>query len=98
MDREYMNSDFEKEHIIKIFSAALKAADPHMAVLPYTKKILSLYGEGGYKRLILLGFGKAASPMARPFIDALGEVMAGGILITKYGHGGETAKEGRVKT
>jgi len=69
-----------------------------MAVLPHTQKILSLYREGGYERLILVGFGKAASPMARPFMDSLGEVIAGGILITKYGHGGETAKEDRVKT
>ena len=93
-----MNSDFHKDHIAKIFSAALRAADPYIAVLPHTQKILSLYREGGYKRLILVGFGKAASPMARPFIDSLGELVTEGILITKYGHGGETVKEGRVKT
>jgi len=93
-----MNSDFHKDHIAKIFSAALRAADPHRAVLPHTQSILSLYREGGFERLILVGFGKAASPMARPFIDSLGELVTEGILITKYGHGGETAKEDRVKT
>ena len=98
MDREYMNSDFQKELITKIFSAALKAADPHIAVLPHTQNILSLYREGGFKRLILVGFGKAASPMAKPFINSLGELITRGILITKYGHGRETAKECRVKT
>lgn len=93
-----MNSESRKDHIIKIFSAALRAADPHRAVLPHTQKILTLYREGGYRRLILVGFGKAASPMAKPFIDSLGELITRGILITKYGHGGETANECGVKT
>lgn len=46
----------------------------------------------------MVGFGKAASPMARQFMDSLGRVIPEGILITKYGHGGETAKEKRVNT
>lgn len=93
-----MNSESRKDHIIKIFSAALRAADTHRAVLPHTQKILSLYTDGGYKRLILVGFGKAVSPMARQFMDSLGGVIPEGVLITKYGHGGETAKEKRVNT
>jgi len=93
-----MSSESRKGSVTKIFSAALRAADPHMAVAAHMQRVLSLYRERGYQSLILVGFGKAASPMARQFIDSFGQEIDEGVLITKYGHGGETLNEKRVRT
>jgi len=71
----------------EILSSALKAANPADAVERECGRIRSLYGSGGYSRLLVIGFGKAAVPMARALEESLGELIAGGVVITKYGHG-----------
>jgi len=75
----------------EILSAALKAANPADAVERECGRIRSLYGSGGYSRLLVIGFGKAAVPMARALEESLGELIAGGVVITKYGHGATPA-------
>jgi glycerate 2-kinase len=89
-----MNRDTRKD-ILDIFYAGLDAADPKRAVT----KILSLRkGElleiGGdlydlktFERIIVVGFGKAASPMALALEDILGSRIAEGRVTTKYGYG-----------
>lgn len=44
------------------------------------------YQKGGFKKLWLIGFGKAALPMAKGLEDCLFDLISGGTVITKYGH------------
>jgi glycerate 2-kinase len=93
-DDDTMNRDTRKD-ILDIFYAGLDAADPKRAVT----KILSLRdGEsleiGGdfydlktFERIIVVGFGKAASPMALALEDILGSRIAEGTVTTKSGYG-----------
>jgi len=78
---------------LEIMDAALKAADPYMAV----KNSLDFDGEWlvvrGKKfrvsgKIYLLAFGKAACSMARAVVDTLGERLEEGVVITKYGYAG----------
>jgi glycerate-2-kinase len=75
-----------KKLAAEIFYAALKAVDPYNAVRLFTDKIRSAYHDGGFERLVVIGFGKAACNMARAVEDDLGDLIDTGVLITKYGH------------
>ncbi len=75
-----------KESVAEIFYAALKAVDPYSAVKLFTDKIRSVYQDGNFKRLIVVGFGKAACTMAKAIEDNLGDLIDTGILITKFRH------------
>jgi glycerate-2-kinase len=79
--------DTNNQMIREIFSAALKAADPYAAVTKQTDAIRSRYEEGSFARLIAIGFGKGAVPMAEALEDTLSDIIQAGIVVTKYGHG-----------
>lgn len=70
----------------EIFHASLKAVDPYDAVKGYSEKIRSLYIGSNFKRLLVVGFGKAVCPMAGAIEDSLGDIVDEGVVITKYGH------------
>jgi len=70
----------------EIFYASLKAVDPYDSVKGYAEKVLSVYRNGNFRRLVIIAFGKAACPMAKALEDNLGNIIDTGILITKYGH------------
>lgn len=71
-----------REDANQIIQAALHAALPDTAV----RKALSdaSFGPG---RLILVAAGKAAWQMASTAVEALGDRLEGGVVVTKYGHG-----------
>jgi glycerate 2-kinase len=71
---------------IDIFSAALQAVDPYKAVEGQISHILSIYKSGGFKKLLLVSFGKAAFLMAKAVSDRASALITRGIVITKYGH------------
>ncbi len=71
----------------RIFAVALEAADPAKAVERQCERIRSVYRYGGFSRLLVIGFGKASVPMARAMEENLGDIITGGAVITKYGHG-----------
>lgn len=48
--------------------------------------ILSDYKKGGFNRILLISFGKAAFLMAKAVSDNAGDLIARGVVITKYGH------------
>jgi glycerate 2-kinase len=85
-----------KEHLREIFSAGLAAADPKEAVL----RSLRLEGSsviGGREsfeadRIFVLAAGKAAGAMAQAAEELLGERLAGGLVVTKYGHEASSEK------
>ncbi len=72
--------------IREIFSKALLAVDPFKAVASYTDTIRAAYKSGNFRKLILIGCGKAASLMSKAIEANLGDLLAGGIIVTKYGH------------
>ncbi len=71
-----------------IFAAALKAADPYACILPHTEKLRTLVNAGNLKRVVVVGFGKAACPMAKAMEERLGDIITAGVIITKHGHSG----------
>ena len=79
----------------EIFDAGLKAADPGQAIrraVKLRKGGLLTVGEREYKlnqfnRIVVIGAGKAASPMAAAIEDILGSYLSEGAITTKYGHG-----------
>jgi glycerate 2-kinase len=78
----------------RIWTAALRAADPRAAVRNFVKR-RGCHLRVGSKRFDLsktravwvLGAGKAAASMARALEEILGKHLSGGIVVTKYGHG-----------
>src|SRR4030067_1773587 len=80
---QYIN---QKRLVTEIFYAAVKAVDPYEAVRSYKEKILSTYKNSNFKKLFVVGFGKAAYLMAKAIEDDLLVFIDNGIIITKYGH------------
>lgn len=69
-----------------IFAAAVRAANPSDAVRRECLRIRSLYRAEGFSRLVVLGFGKAAVPMAFALEEELCDILESGVVVTKYGH------------
>ncbi|MCK4314849.1 MAG: glycerate kinase [Anaerolineae bacterium] len=75
--------------------AALAAVEPGAAVHRHVRRegdepILKVasrrYDLRDYERVFVVGGGKAAVPMAAAIADILGERLAEGVIVTKYGH------------
>ena len=86
-----------REVLAGIFRAGLERVDPYAMIA----RQLSLQGEDlvvategrriaiplrDYRRILLLGAGKAAAPMARAVEELLGERLEQGLVCVKYGH------------
>lgn len=69
-----------------IFYSALRSVDPYELVKTQTAGIRTVFQKGGYQRLLIIGFGKAACPMAKAAEDGLAGFIDKGVVITKYGH------------
>ncbi len=82
-----------------ILSAGLAAADPKEAVLRSVRLEGNVVISGGERfeadRVFVLAAGKAAGAMARGAEELLGERLAGGLVVTKYGH---EAPSGQLET
>jgi glycerate 2-kinase len=77
----------------RIWTAALGAVDPEASIrrrLKRNGRILSINGSrwdlSRYRHVWVLGAGKAASSMGHAVEKILGRYLAGGLLVTKYGH------------
>ncbi len=88
-----------RRSIRKIFLAGLSAADPYQAVrrhLSRQKDILRVkpgsasteqqYDLTRFRKIFILGAGKASIPMAAACEDLLNREISQGVIITKYGH------------
>lgn len=83
----------------KIFQAAVRCASPKEAVTRHLRLRQSSSGGdrlllgnhsldlNGVRRIWVVGAGKAAAPMAQAVESLLGKRVAGGAVLTKYGHG-----------
>jgi hydroxypyruvate reductase/glycerate 2-kinase len=70
----------------KIFQTALQASAPGTAVRQQAELLRACYHDGGFQRLLMVGFGKAAPTMASVLVESLGDLVDTGLIITKYGH------------
>ncbi len=84
--------------IREIFNKALLAVDPYKGVASYSDIIRSSYKGGNFRELVLSGFGKAASLMSKAIEDNLGDLLAGGIIVTKYGHSVRGDRNSKITT
>lgn len=73
--------------------AALEAVEPGAAVRRHVRREDELlivaghrYALDSYDRVFVIGGGKAAVPMAVSVADILGQRLAEGVVVTKYGH------------
>jgi glycerate 2-kinase len=78
-----------RRQALRIFQAALKAADPYEAVLRHLK-----LPRGRFHNIYVIGAGKAGAEMARAVERALGSRISGGEINVKDGH---TAKLRRIR-
>jgi hydroxypyruvate reductase len=85
-----------RRQALRIFRAALQAADPAQAVLRHVRmERESLiagrhrYRLGEFQNIYVVGAGKASAKMAAAVESLLGRRIRGGVINTKYGHGGK---------
>ncbi len=75
-----------RQILYDIFYNALQAGLPYEKVKDRCRDILLSYEQGKFNRLIVIGFGKAACPMAKAMEDSSLNLIGAGIVITKYNH------------
>ncbi len=83
-----------RKDAIAIFGACVKGADPEEAVLSTLRLTGNMLNIGDnhlidiskFTRITLFGAGKASAAMARAVESVLGNRLAGGLVIVKYGH------------
>jgi glycerate 2-kinase len=79
-----------EEQLMEIFYAGLAAADPREAVLRSARVEGDEIFAGGERfeaeRVFVVAAGKAAGAMVQGAGELLGERIAGGLVVTKYGH------------
>ena len=82
-----------RKDALAIFSAGVVAVDPMQAVFRHLSLVDGWLNCGDLRfkipvngRIFLTGAGKAAGPMAAAVEQILGEKLARGVVVTKYGH------------
>jgi len=86
-----------RQQIVTVLEAALTAVDPTACVtaaLQVDGQTMIVndrkYDLARYKRVFVIGAGKAGAPMAAAVEEALGDHIDGGLVVVKSGHGGPT--------
>jgi glycerate 2-kinase len=74
----------DREMIDSFFCAALAAVDPFLALPPHLLQVREIYLTGGFNRLVVAGFGKAALPMALAAEEMLGDSINCGLVIVPH--------------
>ncbi len=82
-----------RQQLIEIMTAALRAVDPVEAVRRHMQRrgeILQVgdvhYDLSKFRRVIVVGGGKAGAPMAAAVTEVLSDRITGGAVVVKYGH------------
>jgi hydroxypyruvate reductase len=90
-----------RKQALAIFDAALRAAQPAEAIARHLKLAggeltagSKTYRLDDYKRILVVGAGKATAAMAQALERLLGDRISGGLINVKYGH---TAKLERIE-
>lgn len=82
-----------------VIEAALTAVDPYVAVRACLCEDETGFGAGDgfyayddYERILVIGAGKAAAPMAQAVESVLGDRLTDGCVVVKYGHEAPTRR------
>lgn len=82
-----------KEYHLDIFKSAIEGVDPYHLVMKKVKVAgcrMTIHGQdynlGNFNRIVVIGAGKAAAPMARALEEILEDRIDEGLIIVKYGH------------
>jgi glycerate 2-kinase len=88
-----------RRRYLSIMAAALAAVDPYQAVCARLRRAdheLWIDGQrydlNRFRRVLVVGAGKAGAPMARAVEDVLGAAISGGLVVVKTGHAAPTAR------
>jgi hydroxypyruvate reductase/glycerate 2-kinase len=92
-----MNIGYHKKMTSDIFCAAIKEVDPYSLVLLCKDKVRDAYKRVHAKKLLIIGFGKAAVAMGHAAEDSLFDIITEGILITKHGHNNKSLPFRKLK-
>ncbi len=88
-----------RDQALAIFQAALDAVEPHAAVLKSLsrsnhllriisgQKVIKRIDLRKIQRILLVGAGKAAAPMAEAIEQVIGDRLTHGVVVVKTGHG-----------
>ena len=93
MKTDLKGIDTQKAHALDIFQAGLRAVAPGSAVRKHCRRNgnrltmgSEVYDLSGYKKILVVGGGKAGAAMAAEMEAILGNRISGGIVSVKYGH------------
>ncbi|WP_449242967.1 glycerate kinase type-2 family protein [Desulfovibrio sp.] len=86
-----------RDQLRQIFSAALQRIDPYRMLLDHVRVeggrlLVEMENErhevdlSAFRRILVLGAGKASARMGRAIEEILGDRVSGGCIVTKYGH------------
>ena len=82
-----------RQQVITILTAALQAVNPAEAVRRHVQRTGDClrvadraYDLGAFRRVFIVGAGKAAAPMAAAAAEIVGDRLMGGAIVVKYGH------------
>src|SRR5690606_11990644 len=85
-------------------AAALRAVEPGQAVRRFVQRDAERLRVGkwtlspaAYRRVWVVGAGKAGAPMAAALGEILGDRLDGGVVVVKDGHAGEAQAAGQVQ-
>lgn len=88
------------DSVTRILSAALKAVDPAEAIFRHMERSgdeLRIAGKSyhlkDFRRIFIIGAGKAGAPMARAAAQIVGDRLTQGIVIVKEGYAGDISPE-----
>jgi glycerate 2-kinase len=81
-----VSETLHRSHLRKIFDAAIAAVDPTRAVEQSLDHVRAVFQKGGFRKLLIIGFGKASHAMAAPSEEHLCDLLADGVIVTKHGH------------
>lgn len=88
-----------RRRYLDIMQSALHAVDPYQAVRAHLRVEDGALWAGaerlaldGFRRVIVVGAGKAGAPMARAVEDVLGDAITAGLVVVKQGHRSPTAR------
>lgn len=86
-----------RQKIVTVLEAALAAVDPYGAVLNVLQRQGNLLTVGAqhydltqYRRVFVIGAGKAGAPMTQAVEQVLGDRITDGLVVVKTDHGGPT--------
>lgn len=76
-----------KRDIKRIFNSSLQRLNPSLLIKDHIGVVRSEYQEGGFEKIVLVGFGKASYQMTEAFLEEIdNDLVSEGVIITKYGH------------